>query len=66
VHTIEHREAESPFIRQVIGVHGRAVIALDGRAIDEQIPASMRADVAQGNWWEGLALTGRHGITFAF
>ena len=54
-HTRAER-ADRQVIRQVVRIHDAAVVAIDGIAIDQQVPAAVRADMAQGYGLELLVL----------
>jgi hypothetical protein len=43
-------------IRHVIGIHCGAVGAIDRTAINQQVPAAVRSDMAEPHWLEFLGL----------
>jgi hypothetical protein len=58
-----HARPERPdarVIRQMIGIHCRAVAAIDRAAIDEQISAAVGTNVPQGHRFESLVFLDGH------
>jgi hypothetical protein len=64
----DHPATQRPyrrFVGQPISVHGRAVVALAGIAIDQKVSASMGPDVRHGHWRKAVSFAWCHSSSSA-